>query len=160
MSGFFNTQMLISLVTSFIASVAFAVIFRVNKRHLILGGVAGLVTYFIYYTAEFLTGAVFIAALVSTLFTALFSEIAARVRRAPAIVFLIAGVIPTVPGGALYRAMRYGLESSWELSFANLIDALLISLGISSGILIVAIAFAVMKDKQRKRPGVNKEKGN
>ena len=148
---FFTTEFLTALIASFPASIAFAILFKINRKHLLLGGVSGVITYFIYYSVEFISSSVFLAAMTSSLFTALFAEIAARLRRAPTIVFLIPGVIPTVPGGALYKAMRYALENEWTPAFDNLMTALLISLGIASGIVIITAIWGSVADRRAKR---------
>ena len=151
MNDFITKEFLIALIASFPASITFAILYKVNKRHLLLGGLSGTVTYFIYYVIEYLSASVFLAAMVSAVFTALFAELAARVRRAPTIVFLIPGVIPTVPGGALYKAMRFGLENDWTPAFDNLMAALLISLGIASGIVVVTAAWGSISERIARR---------
>ena len=93
---------------------------------------------------------VFPAAFVSTMFTALFAEIASRVRKAPTIVFLIPGVIPTVPGGALYRAMRALLLLDFAGASEALLTTLQIGLGIAGGILTVSIIFGSVMEKIKK----------
>ena len=104
---FFKPIFFIASLGAVLGSVSFAILFNIAPRHLLCGTVCGLLTFLVYYTVEFFTGGmVFPAAFVSTMFTALYAEITSRVRKAPTIVFLIPGVIPTVPGGALYRAMR------------------------------------------------------
>ena len=134
-----------------LGSVGFAVLFNVAPRHLAFGAACGLFTYIIYYTVEFFTvGMVFPAAFVSTMFTALFAEIASRTRKAPTIVFIIPGVIPTVPGGALYRAMRSLLLFDFGEALAALLTALQIGLGIAGGILTVSIVFGAVMEKIKK----------
>ena len=149
MTDFLTIDFLIALVASFPASIGFAVIFKIHPRHLLLGGVVGVISYAVYYTVDFFTGAVFLAALVSTAFVTLFAEIAARARRAPTIVFLIPGVIPTVPGGALYMSMRYMLEGDWATSSSYLMTVLLICLGIASGIVGVSAVFGSIRDRKK-----------
>ncbi len=144
--SFFTSTLLIRLVASFVCSVAFAVIFKIAPRHLLAGGICGLLTYFIYYTFEFFGANAFICAFMSTLFTALFAESASRLRHAPTIVFLIPGVIPTVPGGALYNAMRYLLIDDLTLAYKYLVDTVGVGLGIAGGIVVVSIAWGAVSD--------------
>ena len=157
---FFTPEFLIALIASFPASVTFAIIFKINPRHLFLGGVVGVISYAVYYTVDFITKtrlpearlfSVFLAALVSTICVALFAEIAAKLRRAPTIVFLVPGVIPTVPGGALYEAMKYMFENNWDKSFEKLMSVLLICLGIASGIVAVSAVYGSIKGKEKRK---------
>lgn len=147
---FFNQSLYIQLVASLVGSVAFAVIFKTRLRHLPYVAIAGLMTYAIYYVVEFFLGEVFLAAFLSTLFTALFSEFCARWRRAPTAVFLFPGVIPTVPGGALYYTMRYLISGDTVLAFSYLISALKVGLGIAGGIMVVSIVVGQITDYKRK----------
>ena len=52
-----------------------------------------------------LAGNVFLSALVASMGVCLWSEGMARVRKAPANIFMIPGIIPLLPGGALYYTM-------------------------------------------------------
>jgi uncharacterized membrane protein YjjB (DUF3815 family) len=147
MSDFFTTQLLVRLITSFICSIAFAVVYRVAPRHLIYGGISGFITYFVYHTVIFFAHSVFAAAFVSTMFAAIFAEVAARKRRAPTIVFLVPGVIPTVPGGDLYRGMRSLLLSDTASSTFYFLSTIKVGLGIAGGIVTVSIIFGIISDR-------------
>jgi uncharacterized membrane protein YjjB (DUF3815 family) len=148
---FFKPIFFIASIGAVLGSFAFAILFNVAPRHLLYGTLCGLLTYAVYYTVEFFTGgAAFPAAFVSTMCTALFAEIASRTRKAPTIVFVIPGVIPTVPGGALYRAMRSLLLLDFEEALAALLVTLQIGLGIAGGILAVSIVFGTVMEKIKK----------
>ena len=79
--------------------------------------------------------------------TALLAEIFSRMRKAPTIVFLIPGVIPTVPGGSLYKSMRSLLLDDFAGALDSLFVALQIGLGIAGGILTVSIIFGTLAEK-------------
>ncbi len=151
MNNFFTLELLIRLVASFFGSAAFAVIFNVNKRHVVFGALNGLFTYFVYYAVYYFLKSVFVAALLSTAIAAAFAEILARKRHAPSSVFLIPGVIPTVPGSNLYFFMRYILEKNLTLAVAELGIALSIALGIASGTVGVSITWGIISDRIAKR---------
>ena len=142
-------------VTSFIASVSFAVLFRVNKRHLIWAGIGSILTFAIYYVLD---DRLFLAAIVSAMFTALYSEISARVHKAPTLVFLITGVIPTVPGRYLYNTMRCFVEGSWSEGASYFLDTMTIALGIAAGVVGVAIGWGLISDEIKKHASFMREK--
>ena len=147
-------------ITALISAVAFAILFRVNKKHLFWAGVGSIVTYGIYYLIVTFTHNVFLAALVSALFTALYSEVSARVHRAPTLVFLITGVIPTVPGRYLYNTMRYLLEQNWPLALDAFLNTMKIAIGIAAGVVGMAIAWGTISSeiKSRRRHKSQQEK--
>ena len=144
-------------VTAFIASVAFAIIFGVNKNRLLWAGIGSILTFAIYYVLE---ENLFVAAIVSAIFTALYSEISARVHKAPTLVFLITGVIPTVPGRYLYNTMRYLVEGNWTLAGKFFLDTMTISLGIAAGVVGVAIGWGMIADVVKKYKPIIREKIN
>jgi uncharacterized membrane protein YjjP (DUF1212 family) len=134
-------------ITAFIASLAFAIIFRVNKKHLIWAGIGSIVTFAIYYALD---DNLFVAAIVSAIFTALYSEISARTHKAPSLVFLITGVIPTVPGRYLYTTMRCLVEQDWPLALSYFLDTMKIAIGIAAGVVGVSICWSLMSDTIKK----------
>lgn len=139
--------MILEFSMALVASVAFAVLFRVSKRHLLFAGIGSLLTYAIYYFLLEGGADLFVAAIVSSVFTAFYSEICARVRKAPTIVFLLTGVIPTVPGRYLYNTMRYLLEQNADLALSSFIDTMKIALGIAAGVVFAAMTWSVFYDR-------------
>ena len=141
MNEFFTLDLLIKVISVTAASFAFSVVIKVGKRHLPEATGLAAITYIIYYTVQFFVGEVFLAALVSTAAAALISEALARLKSAPTIVFLLPAVIPTVPGGGLYYAMRDLLRAETISASDSFINALKIALGIAGGIVAVSIIF-------------------
>jgi len=146
---FFTLSFFVKVITAAIASLGFAMMFKIDRRHLAYGVFSAAVTFIIYYIIEFFGGPLFVAAFISTAFAALFSEVMARLKRAPAIVFLLPGVIPTVPGGNLYYAMRYLLLSDVSLALKNFTTALEVGLGIAGGTVATSIIFGMTLDAVR-----------
>ncbi len=144
--NFFTLDLLVQLVSGLVASVAFAAVFRVGQRHLIFAGIAGMLTYLIYYTVVFFSANLFAAAFISTTFAALYAELYARIGRAPTSVILSPAVIPTVPGGDLYYAMQHLLSSDGDMALVYLGRTLSVGLGIAGGVVIISIAFRMMVD--------------
>lgn len=146
MTDFFTTELLIRLVTAALASAAFAIMFKTNKRHLIYIAICGALAYFIYYSVIYFKGSEFLAALISTIFAAIFSESCARILHAPAIIFVIPGVIAIFPGGNLYYTMSNFLEGNYEETFSQLLTTLSVGIGIAGGVVAVSVAFGIAFD--------------
>lgn len=144
MSEAFTAEFIIRLISSAIGTAAFSVIFNVRVRHLPYACVCGTVTYAIYYVCVFFESSVFAAAFLAAAFTAVFAELCARLRRAPASVFLIPGVIPIVPGGDLYNSMRCLLSQDIGGAYGYMSAALKIGIGIAGGIVAVSVIFGLV----------------
>ncbi|MFQ7058224.1 MAG: threonine/serine exporter family protein [Turicibacter sanguinis] len=96
----------ILIISATIESLGFALLFRVRKDRLIYGTIGGMVTITIYLWLFSIHQDAFLSNLIAGIFATAYSEIFARVLKSPAIVFLVPSVIPLVPGGSLYYAMR------------------------------------------------------
>ncbi len=148
----FTTELWLRLAASLIASCAFGVVFRTAPRHLPYAAISGVITYFIYHLALFLDASLFLASFLSTVTGAIFAEIYARIRRAPAIIILTAAVIPTVPGSALYYWVQNLLLGDNDIAMAYLGDTIAVGLGIACGIVAVSVSFrAISSYISRKR---------
>ena len=151
MSGFFNLQLFLKLLASVVGTVGFAVLFGVRRKHLLFAGIGGLGVYSLFYTVAFFGGSLFASAFVSSAFAALYSEIFARIRKAPTAIFLIPSGIPIVPGGDLYYTMRYILEGNFEVAMTHLLSAFKIGLGMAGGIVAVSILWSSLIDRITKK---------
>ena len=135
-------------ISALIGTVGFALIFKISLKKLPIVAIGGLVTYIFYAFTFFLVKNAelneFIATLVASLFMALFSEICARVIRAPAVVFLFPCAIPIVPGGALYRSM-YNLLMGNNAEFIKYISITgQVILGIALGLSVASMIWGVV----------------
>ena len=139
MSDFFTLQFLIQLVTSAIGSVGFAMIYRVAGKYLPLAAVGGTLTFAVYYAVEFFGLGVFAAAMLSSAFAALFSEIFAKIKRAPVSIFLLPCSIPIVPGSGLYYTIANFISKDLAAAGRYLSTTLGIGLGIACGIVVVPV---------------------
>ena len=146
MAELFTWELLIKLIAVTVASVTFAMLLRINRRHLVFAGIGAAMTYLLYATFTVLIDSLFVAAFISTLCTALYAEILARTRRAPTVIFTLTGVIPTVPGGDLYHAMRHLITGNVGDALTHLVITVEIGLGIAGGIVTMSILFGIFTD--------------
>ena len=142
---------LIQLITSFITSVAFAIVFKINRKHLVNAGICGVLTFAAYYSVELLTSSLFWAAFISSAVAALFSEVNARMVKVPAIVMLVPGIVPIVPGGYLYRTVRDFICGVTDSAVVQFTTAGAIALGMAGGVVTVSILYSIVSDYFVKR---------
>ena len=120
----------IQTIMGILGSVGFAVLFGILDRKLIgiaLGGGAGWAVYLLC-TAN--GQSMFVGLFVASLFIAAFSEVLARVLKAPVILLLVPMLIPEIPGGDLYYAM-YDLVQRHFTDFGNSANKVLMLWGLS-----------------------------
>ena len=146
----------VRLVSVVVGTVCFSVIFYVRPKHLPLAALGSAITFVAYSLIIYLEMSLFAAGFISTVAAALFAEVCARVCRAPALVFLIPCLLPTVPGGDLYHAMSNFLAKNSTLGYEYLMSALKISIGIAGGIVTVSLAVTLFYNLKKRRIGAPK----
>ena len=142
---------IIQCISAFFACIGFAFIFRIHHhlRFAFIASFGGALGWGVYllsknYTEDIL--AYFIAMTV----VALFSEIIARICKAPATVFLIIGCFPLVPGRGIYETMLYCIQGNSELFLDSFLNTIGISTSLALAILIVSTIFKVIKKLSQK----------
>lgn len=128
--------MIIQIVASFIATTGFGILFGLEGKKLFFAGLSGGIGWFVYLLAIKFNLSEATAFLLASFAMTLYSELMARKEKAPAIVFLIGGFIPLVPGNGVYYTM-YGIIKN-DISFAvqKGIQTLIIGGAITVGILL------------------------
>ena len=129
--------MLFSALSGAIGAFAFAVLIRVPRRDLPFAFLAGMLSGFVYAAA----GAIGLHTIAQVLLAALaagaLSEILARIRRAPATVYLMPGLIPLVPGLLAYHAMYALLREHYVTGAALAVETVYWAAAIGVGIALV-----------------------
>ncbi|WP_141430882.1 threonine/serine exporter family protein [Bacillus sp. 03113] len=124
------------LVTSFIASAAFGVLFHVPKRSLLLCGFVGMAGWLIYYELEHKGIDMIPATVAAASFVSIISQIIAKKYKIPIIVFTVSGIIPLVPGGMAYHAMRRFVENYYIEAISIAAKAFMVSGAIAIGLIV------------------------
>ena len=99
-----------------LGTIAFALMFRVRKRHFVDCGVMGTITWLAYMICIKIWNNEAIAVFVSGFAAVLASRVLAVLRRCPATVFLMTSLIPLLPGISLYRTIYYLLMGNAQIS--------------------------------------------
>ena len=86
---------------AFIATIAFCILFSVPKKQYLFCGICGGASWLVYCIFDGVTGPVY-ATFFASVVIVFMSRIMAVVRKCPVSVFLITGIIPLVPGSAVY----------------------------------------------------------
>ncbi|MBT9133579.1 MAG: hypothetical protein DDT39_00640 [Firmicutes bacterium] len=129
-----NTLLL--LTACFVGTLSFALIFRAPPRSLFWCGLIGALGYGVLLILQNVgagsAAAVFFAASV----VGLASELLARASKIPATVYIIAGIIPLVPGAAAYFSMLYFAQGNYREALVALSSVAHMSIAISAGLAV------------------------
>ena len=110
------TVLLIRSLAAGLGTIAFALMFRVRRRHFADCGVLGTITWLMYMLCIRTWNNEAVAVFVSGFSAVLASRVLAVLRRCPATVFLMTSLIPLLPGISLYRSIYYLLMGSAQIS--------------------------------------------
>ncbi len=95
--------MIIQLFAAFFAVFFFAILLEIPQKYMISAGIVGAICWFVYLVTQNLGGGEVAAAFTAAFVVAIVSQIFARIFKTPVTVFLIAGILPLVPGAGMYR---------------------------------------------------------
>lgn len=124
----------LQLVTALTGSLGFAMLFHVRRSQMLPAALGGLVAWSACLLGLLITPNEAARYFLATLVLTLYAEVMARVRKAPATVFLVPGTIPMVPGGSLYYTMRHAVLGEWEDFFVQGLHTILLAGAIAGGV--------------------------
>lgn len=128
---------IIQLVTSFLGSFGFAIIFNLRKKYIIPASVGGVFCWGSYLLTGLFAQGVFLPTLVASAIAALYAEVLARFLKVPATVIFVSAIIPLIPGSSLFYTMSHIVSGEIELFQKYGIETILFVLGITCGISII-----------------------
>ena len=136
---------LITCVYAFFSAIGFSVLFNIPRREMLFAGVCGSIGWFGYIAVRDKFSSVIVAAFIGALFVGISAEIFARIRKKPATLFVIPGMIPLVPGYGLYYSMLKIIEKNYDEALNVGFETLLVAISIASAIIIATSFGRVLK---------------
>ena len=144
----------ITLITSFFGTIGYACTFNTNSKRLMAAGLGGFIGWGAYIVAGYALSSEPMQYFVAAVVINIYSEIMAVREKAPSTVFLVAAIMPLVPGGMLYRTMHYAVTKEWN-RFGKLgVDTISIALALALGMLIANSIIKSIRKRRRRRLGL------
>ncbi len=125
---------------SFVACAGFVIVFNVHGYGSVLCALGGAITTGAYCLALALGCDVLLCCFLATCVAAAFSEIMARVRKYPAISYLLISVLPLIPGAGIYYAAQETIRGNMDLAAEYGLNTLATAGVMAAGILVVSTA--------------------
>lgn len=130
-------DLLINFFFSFLATVGFSIFFNSPKKSLLPAGIIGAIGWTVYIILFNFTKNSILSNFLAATLISLLSEILARKMKFPAILFVIPGILPLIPGLGLYNTMLSLVEGSYSNAISIGTDALFVSASIAMGVLLI-----------------------
>lgn len=141
----------ITCFVSFVACVGFVIVFNVHGYGSILCALGGAITWGAYCAALELGCEPLLCCFIATCVAAAFSEIMARVRKYPAISYLVISVLPLIPGAGVYYAAQQAIRGNMELAAEYGLNTLATAGVMAVGILVVSSAVRMWTAHKKNR---------
>lgn len=132
-------MLIAQFITSFIASAGFGILFNIPRKALVQSGLVGMFGWMLYYYLvndgmDPVPATLFAASLVSFL-----SYICSKLFKTPIIVYAVSGIIPLVPGGVAFNAMRQFVQHNYDIAIQLSAQVLLLAGAIALGLMFSEI---------------------
>ena len=134
----------------FIGCSGFCILFNVHGRGMLLADIGGMLSWMVYLLCTALGCDVYAANLFAAVFAALYSETMARVRKCPAVNYLVISTLPMLPGAGVYYTMSLGLEGRMMDSVAKGLETVGVAGSLAVGILLVSTVFRLFSHRGKK----------
>ena len=141
----------IQLPFCFIGCLGFVILFNIQGPGGLLCALGGTIAWAAYMLTIHITGndlsAYFIAALVASFY----SEVMARIRKYPAISYLVISIFPLIPGASIYYTMNYAVRGDMNAFADKMMHTIAIAGVIAVGVILVSTIFRMWTTWKRNR---------
>lgn len=125
----------------FIGCIGFAIYFNIHGPGILICALGGILAWSTYLVFHHLTGSVVWANLAGGITASVYSEAMARIRKYPAISYLVVSIFPLIPGAGVYYTMNHAVDGNMDLFAAKGLETAAIAGSIALGILLISTAF-------------------
>lgn len=136
------TQCLFAMIGCF----GFSILFNIHGKGMILCALGGTLAWAVYLVAVEISGSEITGYFWSALFSSLYSEIMARLRKYPAISYLVISIFPMIPGAGVYYTMNYAVQGQMDLFASKGMFTAAIAGIMAVGILLGSSGFRMYSD--------------
>lgn len=133
-----------------IGCVGFSIIFNIHGPGILICILGGALAWSAYLIAVDMTGSVVWANLVGGITASVYAETMARIRKYPAISYLVVSIFPLIPGAGVYYTMNYAVQGHMEQFAAKGMETAAIAGSIALGILLISTAFRMFSNYQNR----------
>lgn len=116
----------------------FSLLFNIHGPGILLCALGGVITYAAYDLTVRIGAGEFFPYFLAAVVASAYAEIMARVRKYPAISYLVVSIFPLIPGAGVYYTMNYAVLGEMELFAAKGMQTAAIAGVMAVGILLVS----------------------
>lgn len=140
---------LLQCIFSVVACLGFVIVFNIHGYGNLLCALGGGITWAAFCIVHALGGEELLCYFAATVIAAVFAEVMARVRKYPAISYLISSLLPLIPGSGIYYAAQQAVQGNSAGFVAYGTHTLAIAGVMAVGILLVVTLTKVWSSRKR-----------
>lgn len=125
-------------IATFIACAGFAILFNIHGFGIVICAFGGMITWVVYCIGNYWGLDMYASYFIAAITAAIYAELMARIRKYPAISYLVVGIFPLIPGAGIYYATSFLLQGNREAFVQKALDTIGIAGIIAVGILMVS----------------------
>ena len=133
------TEFIEQIIFSFIASVSFGIILNGPRRGVFFGGIAGTLGWMSFWVINRAIDDLAISNFIGSVVIGLICIVLSRKLRLPVITLNTPAIVPLVPGGAAYMAVRSVVEENYMAGMNYMMDVLWTAGAIVLGFMVVKL---------------------
>ncbi len=131
----------IQLIGCGIGCLGFSILFNIHGPGVLLCVFGGVFAWLVYWITFQISGSDLAGYFWAAVAASLYSETMARIRKYPAISYLVVAIFPLIPGASIYYTMNYAIRSEMAAFAAKGTHTIAIAGVMAVGILIVSTTF-------------------
>ncbi len=135
--GHAANPLVITCLGSLAGCVGFSILFNIHGPGGTLCALGGVVTWVVFELVMRRTGNEMAAYFLGSFFASVYAEVMARIRKYPAISYLVVSLFPLIPGAGIYYTMNYAVHGSMERFAAQGMHTAAIAGVMAVGVLLV-----------------------
>lgn len=135
-------------IAVFVGCCGFCILFNVHGQGMVLCIAGGVTAWMLYLLCGWLGCDVYAANLFAAVFAALYAEVMARVRKCPAMPYLVIATLPMLPGAGVYYTMSMGLDGNMMDAVGKGLETVGVAGSLAVGILLVSTLFRLVNRRR------------
>ena len=101
-------------VLCFVGCIGFSILFNIHDLGVIICALGATLVWVVFVITEQLTGSGIVGYFWGAVFASAYSEMMARIRKYPAITYLVISIFPLIPGAGVYYTMNHAVRGDME----------------------------------------------
>ena len=141
---------LVQIITGFIGTCGFAVLFNVRGKRCGFVVLGGLISWSLFVLFDQFIASEAVNYFIVSFLMSIYAEILARILKTPASAFVTLALIPLIPGGSLYYTMAYAFEADLSRFIDKAVYTLQLAAALALGVIFATVLIRLLLERVHK----------